>query len=487
MPLEEVDDVCKTYKSTAASNPRLFLQLPVKLRVRFIDLLTAFEAKLVKPLYWAHMMMLRPKPSGGHRTIGLTVAPSRVLSVYAGHWHKSWKTITTRTISGAARARRAIARLGRILLWWRQQRGASISAASLLLQARRARSSLGRRATKQASQGDCWPVGALPTKAGVLSKQTSVPPLALWTFGTILPGCSGATSCQTDVGSSPRNSVNTAPDLQASERCRRHYGACGGWVPQDGSGPLGRGSQAFGGGPSRRATLPLSVGKPKVLIDRQRTSSSRDSCGSWGALGIDECDTAAQRWGRFAAGQASTRPRRQGVTGKGQRQERKCARQQHARNLTLTGSNGGVSLGFGGSWAFTPAQHRTIRVDAAKATFRLSRGQNAATTMMAQAQAAGAKNIDPAFRQHRQVVLAWAAGVCEGAPDLGTMQSATRFHCQAQPSQEAVVWGHLRAPVAAVGMERAVCQAPHHSTTARISTPWQWRRRRWVSGSTRPL
>ena len=77
-------------------------------------------------------------------------------------------------------------------------------------------------------------------------------------------------------------------------------------------------------------------------------------------------------------------------------------------------------------WASPPTQLQAVRVDAAKATYRLSRGQNAATTMMARAQAAGAKNIDPAFRHHRQVVLAWATGVWEGTPDLDTMQAALR-------------------------------------------------------------
>ena len=83
--LEEVYDVCKTYKSTAGLghdciNPKAILQLPGELRTRFIDLLMAFEAELVNPLCWPHMMVLRPKPTGGHRTIGLTVAPFRVLS-----------------------------------------------------------------------------------------------------------------------------------------------------------------------------------------------------------------------------------------------------------------------------------------------------------------------------------------------------------------------------------------------------------------------
>ena len=39
---------------------------------------------------------------------------------------------------------------------------------------------------------------------------------------------------------------------------------------------------------------------------------------------------------------------------------------------------------------------------------------------------AGAKNIDPAFRHHRLVILAWATGDWEGTPDLDTMQAALR-------------------------------------------------------------
>ena len=59
--------MCKTYKHSAGLghdciNPKAILQLPVDLRVRFIDLLMAFEAKLIKPLNWSHMMVLRPKP-----------------------------------------------------------------------------------------------------------------------------------------------------------------------------------------------------------------------------------------------------------------------------------------------------------------------------------------------------------------------------------------------------------------------------------------
>ena len=151
----------------------------------------------------------------------------------------------------------------------------------------------GRRATKQASQGDCWPVVCASYEGWRFLEADKCATFPLWTFGTILPGCSGATRCQTDVSSSPRNSVNTAPDLQASERCRRHFGACGGWVPQDGSGPLGRGSQAFGGGPRGAPPAALTWGSPR-FSSTARTSSSRDSCGSW------------RRWGSTIATRRAT-------------------------------------------------------------------------------------------------------------------------------------------------------------------------------------
>ena len=94
--LEDVDNVCKTYKHTEGLghdciNPKAILQLPVDLRVRFIDLLMMFEAKLVKPLNWSHMMFLRPqairrsphnRPHGGSAA-GL-VAASKAAGAAAG-------------------------------------------------------------------------------------------------------------------------------------------------------------------------------------------------------------------------------------------------------------------------------------------------------------------------------------------------------------------------------------------------------------------
>ena len=115
-------------------------------------------------------------------------------------------------------------------------------------------------------------------------------------------------------------------------------------------------------------------------------------------------------------------------------------------------------------WGFTPPQLRAIRVDAAKATYRLSRGQNAATTMMAHAQAAGAKNIDPAFRHHRQVVLVWVTGVGKARQTSTQCRRRSEGRGQAQLPQEPVVrrhgcGSHLRAHSSASGLERAVCKA----------------------------
>ena len=135
-----------------------------------------------------------------------------------------------------------------------------------------------------------------------------------------------------------------------------------------------------------------------------------------------------QRGGRSAAGQTSAGARRQGTAGDGSEahETRLAAAEGRGTHSQFdTGSNAGVLWGSE-LLGFTPTQLRAIRVDAAKATYRLSRGQNAATTMLANAQATGGKNIDPAFRHHRQVILAWSTGVLEGTPDLDTMQAALR-------------------------------------------------------------
>ena len=159
---------------------------------------------------------------------------------------------------------------------------------------------------------------------------------------------------------------------------------------------------------------------------RERREEERTAAGgAW----VHECDSARNVGADLQLGPRRRATRCEGAIGRGSGVRNAPGNfgrlGAHTRNLTLTGSNAGC---FGGSevLGITPTQLQSIRVDAAKATYRLSRGQNVATTMMAHAQAAGDKNIDPAFRHHRLVILAWATGVWEGTPDLDTMQAALR-------------------------------------------------------------
>ena len=199
-----------------------------------------------------------------------------------------------------------------------------------------------------------------------------------------------------------------------------------------------------------------------------------------------------QRWGRSAA-------ERRACVVKG-RLARAARRTRRGRQLRQTGTRSQSDSHWLARWGalgfrflgFTPTQIKVIRVDAAKATYRLSRGQNAATTMMAHAQAAGAKNIDPAFWHHRQVVMAWAMRVWEGAPDLDTLQVALGSALARLNHLKRPWWGATDAAATFVltllrwvGTRSLRGISP--PTTARRSTSLLWRRRRWVSGWIRLL
>ena len=117
-----------------------------------------------------------------------------------------------------------------------------------------------------------------------------------------------ATTATTLMLATLANRVNAAPVLQVLERRRRHFGARG-WVPEDGLDTHSRGSHALGGGPPGAQPTALG-GKSKVLID-----------------GLDKL-----KYGLFR--QLDAQGIRQ-LRGEG----------AHTRNLTLTGSNGGVLWG----------------------------------------------------------------------------------------------------------------------------------------------
>ena len=106
--------------------------------------------------------------------------------------------------------------------------------------------------------------------------------------------------------------------------------------------------------------------------------------------------------------------------------KRRRAQVVKGRLAPSSGSNAGYLwasevLGLG----LAQTQLKTTRADA----FRLNRGQHAAMAMLAPSLATGARNIDPVFRHHRQVVLAWATD--PSVPVLRIPHEVVRGHLPA--------------------------------------------------------
>ena len=177
-------------------NPKAILQLPVQLRVRFIDLFMAFEAKLVKPLSWSHMMVLRPKPSGGHRTIGLTVAPLWVLSrlrrPLAQKWENDYDTAYFWGCQGKACDRAAWAHSIMVAA----AKGRLQSAASLLLDLSKFYEHVGHDHLWEEGQKTSFPTRLLACWCASDEgwRFLEADNCATVPFWAILPGCSGATT-----------------------------------------------------------------------------------------------------------------------------------------------------------------------------------------------------------------------------------------------------------------------------------------------------
>ena len=201
-----------------------------------------------------------------------------------------------RPTSGAARARRAIGLPGRTRSWWRQQKGRQQSAASLLLDLAKFYEHVGhdhhweegQRTSFPAPLLACWCASHEGWRFVEADKCATFP---FWAFGTILPGCSGATTAaklmlalswkQWQHGSRPTGSgmwsTTFRGTLQGTPKMVQVLTA-------EAARLLVEGLQA------RRLTALQRAGPTSSLT--ARTSSSRPFCSSWIVLGIDECDTA---------------------------------------------------------------------------------------------------------------------------------------------------------------------------------------------------
>ena len=196
-----------------------------------------------------------------------------------------------------------------------------------------------------------------------------------WAFGTILPGCSGATTAAKLMLATLLETVATRlPTYRLWNVVDDISGHVAGTpkmvqvLTAEAVRLVVEGLQARG--------LPLSKGKSKVLIDGP-DNLKQALLQQLEVLEIDESDTARNvgadlqlgRWRRALV--VKGRLGREAKRTMRVRQLRKAGR--HTRKLALTGSNAGVLWGSE-VLGFTPTQLQSIRVDAAKATYRLSRG-----------------------------------------------------------------------------------------------------------------
>ena len=247
---------------------------------------------------------------------------------------------------------------------------------------------------------------------------------------------------------------------------------------------------------SRRGTYRPPRANPRSS-STARKSSRREFFATVGGAGNRRVRLGAQRWSRFAAGQATTRPRCQRGDWGGQQGARSAPRQlrkagAHTRNLTLTGSNDGVLWGSE-VLGFTPAQLKATRADAAKATYRLSRGQCGHNHDGLRPGCWGEEHRPRLF----DITDKGCAGLCDWSLG-GALQTSTqcRPRCAAPWPGSAISRDPGAAPWMRLPLSCSRCcgwaggrslRGTSPPTMARRSTSWQWRQRRFVSGSIRLL
>ena len=271
--------------------------------------------------------------------------------------------------SGPARARRATALPGRTRSWWRAK-GRQQSAASLLLDLAKFYEHVGHDHLWEEGHTTSFPRRLLASWCASCEgwrflEADKCATFPFWAFGTILPGCSGATTAaklmlatllETVSSRLPTNRLwNVVDDISGhvagSPRTVQVLTA-------EAARLLVEGLQA--------RHLPLSKGKSKVLIDgtdKLKQGLLRQSA----VLGIDESTRAT--FGR--AGQARTPSLSRGdwAGQQGARSAPGSSRRPGTHSQSdSTGSNAGVLrdevLGF------TSTQLKAIMVDAAKAIYR---------------------------------------------------------------------------------------------------------------------
>ena len=344
----------------------------------------------------------------------------------------------TRHISGAAKARPAIEQPGRTPSWWLRPKGGSSA---------------------------CWCASYEGWRFLEADKCATFP---FWTFGTILPGCSGATTAAKLMLATLLETVATRlPTYRLWNVVDDISGHVAG-SPKMVQVLTAEAGRLLVEGLKAR-DLPLSEGKSKVLID-DPDKLMHALLQQLEALGIDESVSARNVGADLQLGR-----RRRALVVKGRlaratkrtkrvRQLRKAG--AHTGKLTLTGSNAGA-LGFRG-FGF---HSNTAPIHQSR------RGQSHISAQpRAKCSHNGAGQRPSSGGQKYRPSLSTSPTGHPGLGDRSLGRHASRHHAgraawlfgQAQPSQTAVVRsygrrGHFRAHASAPGLECAVCEAPYNT------------------------
>ena len=456
----------------------------------------AFEAELDKPLSWSHMMVLRPKKSGCHRTIGLAVGPLRVLSrlrrPLAQKWENEHDAPYFWGCQGKACDRAAWAHSIMVAA----AKGRQQSAASLLLDLAKFYEHVehdhlreeGRKTSSPTRLLACWCVSFEGWRSLEADKCATVP---FWAFGTILPGCSGATtaaklSCwqpfwkQWQRASRPTGSGTWSTTYRGTWRELPRW--CRSSLPK---------REGCWWKASRHAICRFPRANPKSS-SMARTSSNMPFCSSWRRSGSTSA-TRPATWGPICnweggGGRSSSRGGWRGL-----QRERSasgsCARQGHtlASLLSLALMQG--CFGFRGFVLHSdtaPIYQSRRGQSHIPAQPRTKRSHNDA----GQCPGGGGQKHRPGFPTSSTGHL----GLGDGS--LGRYSRprhhagcAARLPGQAQPSQgRGAAPRTQRPPLCSRSCGWAGARnlrGTSRPTTAPRSISWQWRPKRWATGWTR--
>ena len=429
--LELFDQVCATYPDRLGLgvdciHPRSFLQLPGDMRSRLIDIMHAWERRPVRPKHWLTLFVFQPKPDDdGLRPIGLTVSILRVWSRIRSRQARQWEVEHDSPIfwGGTGRPCDRAGWVHNLLSGFTKY--VRVHSATLFGDIEKFYDHVSHRVLQQEGGLTQFPAALMRALCGFYSGHRAVSygqavSEAFWAHGTIIPGCSCATTMakvlvyrlltgiSQDFPSLHIKNVVDDVSMQAlgSERIV-------GIV-------LSRAGIAFAKG-VRRLGLPLSAKKTVFVATSQSLTDKLET--SWRLQGFK------RRMHTRNLGLDTGNGRRRRTTIADKRLRNCMRRAARLHNLRRAGAKtahvhraGPTAVALWGMAAIglPPGKLYRLRMVTLKSHTKVAKGSSVALRLTASAQG---RRFDPARVHHGEVVLQWATCIWEGYPRLHVLQT----------------------------------------------------------------